>query len=354
MIKILDLYIGRTIINTSALCLLVLTGLSGLIKFVDQLRYVGRGDFDIFDVGLYVLFLVPRDIEMFFPIAAMLGALIGIGMLASSSELVVMQAAGMSKFQITLSVMKTAVPLMLTIMLVGEYVAPASEATAREMKAQKISGGNLIGGARGSWAKDGDSFVNIGTVQDTGHLQNVTIYHFDKSRNLDKVTFAKQAVFDGDAWRIIDITDTLMEEKQVTVTEREQDRWKSTLTPDKLQVVTVHPESLSISGLLDYLDYLKVNQQDPTRYQLALWRKVGQPVTVAVMMLLALSFIFGPLRSVTMGARILLGVVTGFSFYLASEIFGPMSLVANLPPFLGAFLPSMLFAGVAIYLLQRR
>ncbi len=354
MIRILDLYIARTIINTSALCLLVLTGLSGLIKFVDQLRLVGRGDFTTWDVALYVLFLVPRDIEMFFPIAAMLGALIGMGMLASSSELVVMQAAGLSRLNIAASVMKTAVPLMIVAMLIGEYLAPVSEQTAREMRAQKTSGGSLISSSTGTWAKDGELFVNITEVEDARTLKGVTIYRFDRDNLLREITHAEQGLYDGKSWRLLRVTETDLTDQQVSTLQRDELNWRSSLTPDKLQVVTVKPEGLSIEGLIDYVDYLKANRQDTTRYELALWRKVAQPITVGVMMMLALSFIFGPLRSVTMGARVLLGVITGFSFYIANEIFGPMSLVMGLPTFLGAMLPSILFALAAFALLQRR
>ena len=67
----------------------------------------------------------------------------------------------------------------------------------------------------------------------------------------------------------------------------------------------------------------------------------------------ALSFIFGPLRSVTMGARIIMGVLTGFGFFITNEVFGPLSLVYNIPPALGALLPSLLFAGIATVLLSR-
>ena len=133
--KILDLYIARILLSTSALCLLVLTGLSGIIKWVDQLRLVGRGTYSMMDAGIYVLFLVPRDIEMFFPMAVLLGALIGMGMLASNSELVVMQASGMSRLQITMSAMKTAVPLMLLVMVLGEWGAPIAEQKANELQA---------------------------------------------------------------------------------------------------------------------------------------------------------------------------------------------------------------------------
>ncbi|GIU45591.1 LPS export ABC transporter permease LptG [Shewanella algidipiscicola] len=351
--RILDFYIARTLITTSALCLLVLTGLSGIIKWVDQLRVVGRGSYSMVDAGIYVLFLIPRDIEMFFPMAVLLGALIGMGMLASNSELVVMQSAGLSRFQITLSAMKTAVPLMLIVMALGEWGAPVAERHAKELQAVKISGGSLFKSSRGIWAKDGDLFVNIGEIQSIDSLRNIVLYEFDAELHLIRTIAAQRGVYSGDHWRLLDVRQTTLNQDRVTSTNLTLYRWESTLTPDKLSVVSVKPEGLSIEGLVDYLDYLKINNQDSGRYELALWRKVMQPVTVAVMMLVALSFVFGPLRTVTMGARVLLGVIAGFSFYICNEIFGPMTLVYGLPPILGAITPPLIFSSLAIYYIRK-
>ncbi|MCW3173248.1 LPS export ABC transporter permease LptG [Shewanella subflava] len=351
--NIIDLYISRVILSTSALCLLVLTGLSGIIKWVDQLRLVGRGSYTMMDAGVYVLYLVPRDIEMFFPMAVLLGALIGMGMLASNSELVVMQASGMSRLQITQSAMKTAIPLMIMVMALGEWGAPVAEQSAKELQATKISGGSLIKSQRGIWAKDGDLFVNIAEVRDIDKLNNVTLYKFDDQSKLVQITQAKKAHFENDEWRLTDVTTTELSEDQIELVATPSEQWRSTLTPDKLGVVSIKPEALSIQGLLGYLEYLEVNQQDSSRYELALWRKIMQPVTVAVMMLVALSFVFGPLRTVTMGARVLLGVVAGFSFYISNQIFGPMSMVYDLPAMVGAVAPSVLFTGVALYYIRK-
>ncbi|MEG2829677.1 MAG: LptF/LptG family permease, partial [Edwardsiella sp. (in: enterobacteria)] len=100
--------------------------------------------------------------------------------------------------------------------------------------------------------------------------------------------------------------------------------------------------------------YLKQSGQESSRYQLNLWSKIFAPLSVAVMMLMALSFIFGPLRSVPMGVRVLTGICFGFVFYVLDQIFGPMSLVYNVPPVIGAVLPSALFLGLSVYLLLRR
>lgn len=354
MFSILDKYIARSVLVTSLLSLAVLSGLSSLIRFVEQLKSVGKGTYSVADAGLFVLYSLPRDIEVFFPMAALLGGLIGMGMLASNSELVVMLAAGRSRLNIVASVMKAAVIMMLAVMAMGEWIAPQLESHGRELRARAISGGSLISAQQGIWARDGQRFVNIGEVEDTGRLRNITVYEFGQQQELQAVMQSDSAMYQIDRWRLQGVTTTRYGLEQITTERRGELLWQSSLTPDKLGVVTVKPESLSIRGLLDYLDYLTSNRQASERYELALWRKVLAPVTVAVMLLVALSFIFGPLRSTSMGARILLGVITGFGFHVSNEIFGPMAQVYQMPPVLGALLPSLIFAIWAIWMMQRR
>jgi lipopolysaccharide export system permease protein len=352
--RILDLYIGRVIASTTFVTLAVFASLSGIIKFVEQIRAIGRGNYDLAHAALYVLYGVPRDVEMFFPMSALIGGLIGIGMLASNSELIVMQAAGLSRLDIIKSVMKTAFLLIIVSMSIGEWVAPSGEAKAREIRAQAISGGSLISAKNGVWAKDGDYFVNIGEVLDKGQLKKVQIYGFNESLKIDSWLSAKSAIYQEKNWLLTDVKEFVLTDGELITKNHENKIWNSSLTPKKLGVVTVTPESLSLRGLIDYLDYLEANEQDPSRYELAFWRKIMQPLTVAVMLLVALSFIFGPLRSVSMGARIMMGVFTGILFFISNEVLGSLSLVYQLPPILGAMMPSLFFVSVAWYIIGKK
>lgn len=354
MIRILDWYIARMLLSTITITLSVLVGLSGLIKFVEQLRKLGEGEYDMTVAALYVLLSLPRDIEQFFPMATLLGALIGMGVLASNSELVVMQASGLSRTNIITSAMKSTMLMIIAVMVVGEFVTPVSEAKAKQIRTEAISGGALFRSDQLVWAKDGADFVSIGEVVSRDTLRNVTVYRFTERLLLQQTVHAAQANYrEEQGWQLTQVTVTTFTPDTIDIAELEQAEWMSTLSPDKLGVVAVKPEALSIQGLNEYVDYLINNGQDPTRYELAFWRKVLQPISVAVMLLMALSFIFGPLRSVSMGSRVIMGVLTGFGFFVTNQVFGPLSLVYQLPPFLGALLPSAVFAGVAIYLLRR-
>lgn len=355
MFKILDLYIGKTIIATTSLVLATFVGLSAIIKYVEQLRKVGQGTYDLLQALFYVLLSIPRDIEMFFPMAALLGALIGLGMLASSSELVVMQAAGFSKLDIGLSVLKTAVPLMIMVTLLGQWGAPQAQKAARDLRAFSTSNGAIMSVRTGVWARDANDFIFIGKVEDET-IYGMNMWRFDENKRLESVVHAKKVEFVADnTWMMKDVQVTeMVDEIEISKETLPEYSWTTSLAPDKLAVVTVKPEELSLGGLYDYVTYLKASEQDPSRYELAFWRKVTQPFSIAVMMLMALSFIFGPLRSVTMGARILSGVVAGFTFYISSEFFGPLSLVYNIPPVFGAVMPSVVFLSIALMLLRRK
>lgn len=65
MFRVLDRYIGKTIFNTIMLTLFMLVSLSGIIKFVDQLRKTGQGSYNALSAGYYTLLSVPKDIEIF-------------------------------------------------------------------------------------------------------------------------------------------------------------------------------------------------------------------------------------------------------------------------------------------------
>ena len=352
----LDRYIGKSILGSIFATLLTLVGLSAIIKFVEQFRSVGKGTYDIWQAVAFTGLTIPKDIETFFPMAALLGALMALGNLASRSELVVMQAAGFSRFKIGMAVMKTALPLVLLTMVIGEWGIPQTEQFARDMRARALSGGSMLSMKNGVWAKDGNNFVFVRRVTDDAKLNDIYIYTFDQHRNLTELKHANQASYSEDEskWTLRQVNHSMISKDEIKTSNRLSEKWETNLTPDKLGAVSLRPTSLSISGLYNYISFLRETGQDVSRFELTFWRKIFQPVSVGVMMLLALSFIFGSLRSVTAGARIVTGICFGFLFYVVNEIFGQMSVVYNMPAVFGALMPSLLFVVMIWWLLSRK
>ena len=352
MLSILDRYIGKTIFNTIMMTLFLLVSLSSLIKFIEQMRKVGQGDYSVMGAGLFTLLSVPKDSEIFFPMATLIGTLLGLGSLATSSELVVMQAAGFSQLQVAGSVIKTTIALVLLSLAIGEFVAPASEQIAYYYRNRAISVGSIQSNKHGIWAKDGDNFIFIERVVGHDKLAGVNIYHFDKAERLQSLRYAATANFNNGRWKLSQVEEVdLTNRHQIHGQQNLNVEWETNLTPDKLRAIALPNSLLSISGLANYVKYLKQSGQNCKRYQLKLWSKIFSPLSVVVMMLVALSFIFGPLRSVPPAARFITGISCSFLFHVLDNICGPLGLVYNLPPVFGALLPSMVFMIISIVML---
>ncbi|MCU7959252.1 MAG: LptF/LptG family permease [gamma proteobacterium symbiont of Bathyaustriella thionipta] len=172
---ILDCYIGRIVLQGTLLALFVLMTLIGFILLVDELDKVGEGGYQLLDAIFFVILNLPGIVFQLFPVAAMLGSLVGLGSLASHSELNAMRAAGMSLARITVAVLKTGAILMLLAFLLGELVAPWGERKAQAMRTEKISGTVSMQSQYGFWAKDGNAYINIRKIHAGDRLQGIYI-----------------------------------------------------------------------------------------------------------------------------------------------------------------------------------
>lgn len=355
MYKVVDKYVGRNVASMVVFCTIGLVSLSSLIKFVDQLRNVGRGEFDFVACMQYVLLTVPGQIVMFFPLGVLLGTVLALGNLASTSELIAMQALGKSKMRIVWSACKSVIPLIVAIMLTSEFVVPDFEKRAESLISEAVSNGQVAVTSRGIWFREGNSFINIAYFMSDGDLQSVTRYVFSSTipKRLIRSESASKGSWKDNKWEMEDIKIISYEDDVISRSTKERDIWDINLTPNNVEVVGVHANELSITGLHEYINYVTKNGQKADRYILELYRKVISPITVLVVLLLASSTIFGPLRSSSMGARIVVGILVGFTFYAVNEILAPFTIFYGVPPIIGAVMPTLIVLAVSVVLLRR-
>ncbi|WP_172597624.1 LPS export ABC transporter permease LptG [Sulfuriflexus mobilis] len=351
--KLLDRYIGINVVGSIGLVLLVLISLDSFFRLVRELNQVGEGNYSYIEMLLYLVLTTPYRIVEFFPIATLLGAITGLGMLASHSELVVMRAAGVSILRITLSVMKAGLLLIIAVMLLAEYVVPTAEQFAESRRTQMLAKQTALKTDNGFWSRDKRSFLNIRDIRPTGDIGNITIYEFDEQHRLRSSTHANKALYENGQWVLYGITQSDIDVSGVKTQTFERAQWDSILSPALLNIVVIDPLQISIRDLYSYSSYLRENGQNAERYELALWARLFMPVAIAVMLLLAVPFVFGPLRSVSIGQRILVGFLVGLAFFLVNQAFNHLGVVYHIPPLLSASLPAGVFLLLALLMLRR-
>ncbi|HET8551002.1 MAG TPA: LPS export ABC transporter permease LptG [Gammaproteobacteria bacterium] len=350
---LLDRYLGRTVLGASLLVLLVLLALSAFITFIGEFNHIGQGSYGIPGALQYALLSLPAQSLNLFPTATLMGTLLGLGGLASSNELMVVRTAGVSAARIAGSALLGGLVMALLVGVVSEFVAPPANRYAdntRSLEMHQRLGGV---GSSGVWARDGNLFVNVRELASQDLIRDIYIYRFDGGR-LVRATHAGAARFKDGHWLLKHIATTKLQGSTgTTAVKRKSADWATLLNPGLLRLFVVKPANLSGSGLLRYIGYLQHNGLDTTRYRIAFWSKVVEPLTVLAMALLAMPFVFGPLRSVTTGQRLLVGILTGVAFYLFNTTVIQVGEVVGANPLLAAWSPTVLLTLVSLGALTR-
>lgn len=351
--KQLDWYLGKTALAGTLLVLLILLSLFLFFSFVEQLDDIGKGQYD-FQIALqYVLLQTPRTLYELFPVAALLGTLLGLGGLANNSELIVMRAAGMSIARILRAVLFYTLPLIALMMLLGEKIAPHTEQWALNLQAQAKSGQITHHSRHGFWVREANSFINIREIQAGGRAGDIRVYTFDEQRRLRSMTHAAQARYTQDSWILEDLRLTRFADGRSVTEHIPRMNWHSLLSPDLLAILLLKPERLSAWELYKYVGYLSDNGQRAQPYELAMWNKLLYPLVIAAMMTLAAPFVFGSRRNMSGGRRVLIGALLGVVFYLLNQAIGHVSLLYGLNPFISALLPSLMIFLLAHGLMRK-
>lgn len=358
----LDRHIGTAVLGAMAVVVLVLGGLDLLFTSIQEFGETSGGYGAVAALS-YVLMLFPSHLYEMLPMTALIGALAGLGSLAAGNELVAMQAAGVSRRRIAIAVMKPSVLVMVLGVLLGEVVAPPLEVRAEVAKA--LAQGEQVALSRyGHWERDGTAYMHFNAIEPEGILYGVSIFEYDGQQRLLRSVNAERAVYDGAgteagsyAWRLEDGIDARYQHDTEAVASTlehfaTQDRVLD-LSPELLQVLIVNPDRMAMRDLYRYASRFERQGLDAAPYFLALWKKMLQPLATAVLVLLAISFIFGPLREATMGSRVFTAISVGLAFTILQRLVHSVSLVYQLSPLLAVLAPLLLCALFGLAFIRR-
>jgi lipopolysaccharide export system permease protein len=319
---LLRTYLAFAVLRGVAVVLAVLIVVTSGVEFVQQLNDVGTGDYGIETALAFVGLRVPRTIFATLPIAALIGALLSLGNLAVHRELVVMRASGVSSWQMLSAVGLAGFALAVLMVLLGESLAPSLGAYANELRTRSMHEELAVGGGQATWLREGDRIVSLRRAAGAlGYGGGVLLFELGADQSLNQIARADSADLDAEnRWVLTNYAETSFDEGGVAVQRDSESTEAYGLNPDLLELSIVREDLLDTPSLVRYIDYLEANGLDAHRYLVAYWARVASVVSVVVMTLLALPFVFGSLRSAGAGARLVVGLLIGLTYYVAGEV----------------------------------
>lgn len=350
--KQLDRYIAGHVLVFSGIVALALIALQSFISLVTEAEDLGE-HFGFAELALVVVFQTPNILLLLMPLVALLGTLLGLGALAQQSELTAMRAAGISLTRIGVATLTGGIALAALAFLLTDVAAPAGERAAERIKSQARYGTDPGALVQPVWLRSDTQIFYVRRLVSPQHVEAVTVYSLDEDMAVSSIAEVAEARHDNGAWHARGITQTAFSDDGVQSQQIDAVEWQQGPTPDVLELIMLEADALSIRGVSRLVQYLEANGLDARSERLSLWRKIVAPLTVLVMMLLAVPFVLGSQRDTGTGQRLLIGILFGVGFWVLNEVVANSAIIYDWPAAPAAFAPSVVFLGLALWRLHK-
>lgn len=271
-------YLAREIYRSCAVVLLALIGLFTFFALIDDLDNVGA-KFSLLNLFYLQALALPTRLYDLLPIGLLIGSILALAGLAQRNELVILRVSGVSGLKLLGMLWVITIPMVVGAFLLSELITPAAEIKSSEANLMLLG---RTDGARlnsGYWFKetmpgDGTRIINIAKLKANGGVAGVTLYEFHRGQTLAQFSQATDGRFSNGSLILNHVTENQIDAgamsalanakapltpitKVRTVAEV---TLKTSLTPERLIARILTPERMSIFDLLDYIGYLKSNQ----------------------------------------------------------------------------------------------
>ncbi len=352
---IVNRYIQRSIHLGTIGAILLLVSLSLFFTFVQQIDNLGKNGYDIYDLLKYLVLRAPGNIVEFLPLSVLLGSMLSLGALANNSELIAMQASGVTLQRLLGSMLQAALVIAVLGFLLADWVVPDSETSARKIKNKSRQDSTaVLESKQGLWIKDESRVIHVRELLPNGYARGIEIYRLDAIGNPQTMIRAESAEPLEDGWELHHVYQTTVTDGRSTSQYVEKTRYAGSLSHHLLQVLAVEPRQMSSRDLMAYLQFLEDNRLDAKVERLIFWQKMFSPVTIVIMCLMAFPFVMGSQRQSNTGQRLLIGILLGLSFAAINRVLTQLGIQYGINAFAVALAPNLLFLVLALYLVFGR
>lgn len=354
-------YVMRTVFAT------MLASVVGLWILQMVFAYLGELDsltdsYTFMEALKFVMYRAPYFLVQFMPTGVLLGAVVGLGMLAANSELVVMRAAGISIARIVGMAILPALLFVVLALMMNQFVVPKTNHLAGQIEHPD----SAITTLQGYWtlSQEGDvqKIINIDYADSAGNLQNIKEFRLADGRLISAMSAQSGAHSMDYVWQLkdvhsIDLTGMNHDTNPNAAAQMNKDEHASLMLPidkNSVYLLTKDADDLSMSELYAHKQLMAHQGAYSYRHELAFWQKLLSPFAMVSLVLVACSFVFGSLRSQSLGARIVLALLVGLLFSYLQDLSGFIAIAYRLSPWLMAALPALVGAMLGVYFINQR
>lgn len=308
----------------------------------------------------YYLNYLPELVHKLLPVACVIATVMTISILNRANELVALFASGMSLLRITASIL-----FWVTLLSIGGYfMSDRLLPTLMKNKnyiyyaeIKKIPSLYQTVKTNKIWYRSKNAIFNIKTLSLEGNrAQGLTLYFFNEGWDLIQMISAESVEMNGSQWALANGTVTIFSETSSFPMSQAFKQKNIVMNEDSndLKSTGQTSEMLSQQELMRFIKKNKSAGLDTTTYEVDYHSKFSFAFSALVMCLLGIPFSTSSRRSggvmFNLGLCLLL-VLAYWIFYNAGLNLGKYG---SVQPWLGAWLPNLIFGLGALLVIQKK
>ncbi|MEP0262963.1 LptF/LptG family permease [Dokdonia sp.] len=353
--KILDWYIVKRYLGTFLTMLLLFIPIGITVNLAEKIDKILANDVPFVEVALYYLNFTIYFANLLFPLFLFLSVIWFTSKLANNTEVIAFLSSGVSFWRFLRPYMIGATIVCLGAFVLGTYLAPRANKGYNEFIYEYLKRHKKDKETKDIYRQIADNdyiyVSNFSTKSKTG--RDFTWEHFDGNQMTYKISAARLKFNPKDTTytlfnykkRTIGIDGDILEGKQKL----------DTILPfdlDDLTPVKYIAETFTTSELRKFIKKERARGSSYiSRYEVTLQKRFSLPVAAYILTIIAVA-VSAMKRRGGMGSNLAFGIMLAFIFIFFDKIFGTLAEQSDFPPLVAVWLPNILFAILAVYLLQ--
>lgn len=352
---ILQRYIAANLAKGWLLVLLVLASIFGLITFIQELSHTRFG-YDALAVARYTVFILPQQMVSLAPVIVLLGSMVALASMDRYNELTIISCTGFPPRKLLRAIALPTIVLMASLWACMEYVAPQLQQTAEQQRHALRYRNDVRIPDGGVWSTNGSRYIHLHKMLEGNVPGDISLFEFNEQGQLERALKAKTAIVSADRkWQFQGVREKKLVDGGLQTRGHKTLEIDKLWAPDELPTLSLSSDSMALSTLYNYSQFLADNGQPMAKYMSAFWQKMLMPLTVAAMVLLAtpLSANLGGGRDRSFGLSMGIGAIIGILFYLGAQIIFALGQLLQLSMPLVSALPAIIVLLCALFMLRR-
>lgn len=356
--KILDRYVSKNFLKAFFLSLMAFMGIFIVSQLFRVVKYLSDGRFTSGEAIYYIVTLMPRTFIDVAPLAVLLGSMMTVSSMASNLEIISLKTSGIKFRRIVLFPIIISAMISGVVFFVNDTIYPTSLKINRDLRRGEIEERVAPVEKKNAFLRGENSnyiYLMERVNRETGFAKNIQIIDLnDKFDEVERIITAQDARynFSKSVWMLKDANIYYGEDDKKSEKKEFFSETKYRDNPENFITLSVEPRTLTIKDLKKTIREMKSIGGDTRELLVELGNRYSFPFASFVISFLGLAlggrYIRGT-SAVSLGICILLG----YGYYVVQASFEALSANGFLNPFIGGWIPNIIFLVVGIYLLNK-